>query len=106
MHSVYRHKRNKVNYEIKKPQTNYYNTLFKENARNIKNTWKGINNLIGRGSKTTKITKLETDYNVYTDPNEISNVLNGHFSKIGPSLAIEFQDDSIRFINYITPTDF
>ena len=65
----------------------------------------GINNLIGRGSKTTKVTELETDNNVYTDPNEIDNVLNTHFSKIGPSLASEFQDDSSRFIDYITPTD-
>ena len=54
-------------------KTNYYNTIFKENSRDVKNAWKGINDLIGRGSKTTKVTKLETDDNVYTDPNEISN---------------------------------
>ena len=45
---------------------------------------------------------------MYTpDPNEISNVLhvNTHFSKIEPSLASEFHDNSSRFIDYITPTD-
>ena len=52
--------------KIKIAKTNYYNTLFKENSRNVKNTWKGINNLIGKGPKTTKATKLETDDNVYT----------------------------------------
>ena len=77
----YKHLRNKDNYEIKNAKTNYYNTFFKENSRNVKTTWRGINSLIGKGSNSTKITKLETGDNVYTDPIKISNVLNTHFSE-------------------------
>ena len=34
----YKHRKNKVNYEIKNAKLNYYNAFFKDNRRNIKNT--------------------------------------------------------------------
>ena len=51
-----------------------------DNRRNIKNTWKGINRLIGNEPKFNKITQLDTGETVNTDPIEISNILNTHFS--------------------------
>ena len=75
----YKHLKNKVNYEIKNAKINYYNAFFKENCSNIKNTWRGINRLIGNESKSTKITQLETEDTITTDPIEISNMLNTHF---------------------------
>ena len=71
--------KNQVNYEIKNAQMNYYNAFFKDNRRNIKNTWKGINRLIGNESKFNKITQLDAGDTVNTDPIEISNILNTHF---------------------------
>ena len=64
----YKRIKNKVNYEIKNAKTNYYNPFFKENCRNIKNTWKGINRLIGNESKSIKITQLKTEDTINTDP--------------------------------------
>ena len=84
---------------------NYYNAFFKDNRRNIKNTWKGINRLIGNEPKFNKITQLDTGDTVNTDPIEISNILNTHFSKIGPSLASEIKDTSSNFTDYITPAE-
>ena len=72
--------KNKVNYEIKNARMSYYNAFFKDNCRNIKNTWKGINRLIGNEPKFNKITQLGTGDTVNTDPIEISNTLNTHFS--------------------------
>ena len=40
---------------------------------------------------------------ITTDPIEISNLLNTHFSRIGPSLASQIQDTSIKYTDYITP---
>ena len=71
----YKHMKNKVNYEIKNAKMNYYNAFFKDNRRNIKNTWKGINRLIGNEPKFNKITQLDTGDTVNTDPIEISNIL-------------------------------
>ena len=45
-----------------------------------KNTWKGINRLIGNEPKFNKITQLDTGDTVSTDPIEISNILNTHIS--------------------------
>ena len=97
--------KNKVNYEIKNAKLNYYNAFFKENCRNIKNTWRGINRLIGNESKSTKITQLETEDTISTDPIAISNILNTHFSQIGPFLASEIQDTSSKYTDYITRTE-
>ena len=84
---------------------NYYNAFFKHYRKNIKNTWKGINRLIGNESKFNKITQLDTGDSLSTDPIEISNILNTHFSKIGPSLASEIQNTSNNFTDYITLTE-
>ena len=84
---------------------NYYNAFFKDNRRNIKNTWKGINRLIGNEPKFNKITQLDTGDTVNTDPIEISNILNTHFSKIGPSLASQIKETSSNFTDYVTPAE-
>ena len=102
---TYKHLKNKVNYEIKNAKKNYCNAFFKENYRNKKNTCRGINRLIGNESKSFKITQLETEDTVTTDPIEISNILNTHFSHIGPSLASQIQDTSSKYTDYITPTE-
>ena len=84
---------------------NYYNAFFKDNRRNINNTWKGINRPVGNESKFNKITQLDTGDSVSTAAMEISTVLNTHFSKIGPSLASEIQNRSSNFIDYVTPAE-
>ena len=84
---------------------NYYNVFFKDNRRNIKNTWKGINRLIGNESKFNKITQLDTGDTVSTYPIETSNILNTHFSKLGPSLAYEIKSSSSNFTDYVTPVE-
>ena len=72
----YKHMKNKVNYEIKNAKMNYCNAFFKDNRRNIKNTWKGINRLIGNERKCSKITQLDTGDTVNTDSIEISIIKN------------------------------
>ena len=58
--------------------------------------------VIGNESKFNKITELDTADSLSTDPIEISNILNTHFSKIGPSSASEIQNTSSNFTDYIT----
>ena len=52
-----------------------------------------------------KITQLDTGDTVNNDPIEVSNILNTHFSKIGPSFASEIKDTSSNFTDYITPAE-
>ena len=44
--------------------------------------------VIGNESKFNKVTELDTADSLSTDPIEISNILNTHFSKIGPFLSL------------------
>ena len=60
---------------------------------------------MGNESKFNKITELDTVESVSTDPIKISNILNTHFSKIGPSLASEIQNTSSNFTDYITAAE-
>ena len=58
-------------YELKNGKINYYNAFFKESCTIIK-----IDRLIdiGNESKSTKITRLETEDTITTDPIEIINI--------------------------------
>ena len=51
----------------------------------------------------TKINALKIGDVSYSSPREISDVLNNHFSNVGPSLASEIPPVSIDFSDYINP---
>ena len=54
--------------------------------------------MIGNESKSTKITQLETEDTITTDPIEISNLLDTHSSRIGPSLASQIHPVNMLII--------
>lgn len=97
----YKYMKNKVNYEIKNVKMNYYNVFFKDNCRNIKNIWKGINRLIGNEFKFNKIIQLDIGDIVNIDFIEISNIFNIYFFKIGFFLVFEIKDIFSNFIDFI-----
>ena len=87
----YKALRNKVNSAIKKPKASYFNLFFKDNCRNIKNTWKGINSILGKTPQPTKIDSLKIGDTTHTSANEISDALNQHFCSVGLILANEMR---------------
>ena len=95
--------RNKVNIAIKKAKVEYYNSFFKNNQGNIKNTWKGINTIFGKIPQSTRIHSLKIGDTIYTTPDEISNRLNHHFCSVGPILANEIPPTDSKFTDYILP---
>ena len=62
-HNTYKAKRNLVTSRLRKAKKDYYNTFFEENKNNVKETWKGIMNLINVLKKSTtnfdEILKME-----------------------------------------------
>ena len=95
----YKSARDNVNISIKKAKAEYYELYFEENMGDMRKTWKGINMIMGRSSRTTEISNIIVDDSFYTNPNDISNALNAHFTKIGPALAI-----SIPCLLYTSPS--
>ena len=74
---------------MKTKRKSYFRQKLKENCRNIKETWKDLNTDIGRKSKTTTINSLHVNSNTFTDPKDIAQKLNHHFSAIEDKIATE-----------------
>ena len=100
----YKRVRNQVNESIRLAKASYYNTYFKNNRVNIKNTWKGVYLIMGKNSQSTRINRLKIWDIDYTSPNEISIELNNHFSQVGPTLANEIPVTTSKFSDYLNPT--
>ena len=98
----YKSARNNVNISIKKAKAEYYDRYFEENMGDMRKTWKGINMIMGRSSRTTEISNIIVDDSCCTDPNDISNTLNAHFAKIGPTLANSIPETGNSFEDFIT----
>ena len=61
---IYKTKRNLVTSQLRKAKQAFYNAFFEENKNNIKETWKGIRNLINVSKKaTTNIDKIVGNWN-------------------------------------------
>ena len=83
----YRRLKNRVNHSIKASKKNYYHSYFEDNVGKAKATWNGINTLLSRKKNFTPASKLIIGDTVITDPQELSNAFNRHFTDIGPNLA-------------------
>ena len=57
----YKHVRNKVNALNRKLKIEYYTKLINENLGNTKQTWKIVNEIVNKTSKTTKIESIEIE---------------------------------------------
>ena len=102
----YKSARNNVNISIKKAKAEYCERYFGENMGDMRKTWKGIDMIMGRSSRSTEISNIIVDDSCYTDPNDISNALNAHFTKlkIGPSLANSIPETGNCFEDFINPS--
>ena len=66
--------RNKVNIDKTKAKKSYYNQKFQNSKNDIKETWRTINNALGKNSKTTSIQQLEIDKIKITEPKTICDI--------------------------------
>ena len=83
----------------------YYNNYFKDNSHNIRNTWRGINSMLGNQSKTITISEIEFNSLTYKSPRDISGIFSKHFAEIGSTLAAEISDTPIKCTDYIKPAE-
>ena len=65
---------------------NFFHNYFEDNLSNIKKTWEGINNLLGRKRKAikhiTSLKRLGSDQISY-DSSDLPDIMNEYFSSIG-----------------------
>ncbi|CAH3158203.1 unnamed protein product, partial [Porites lobata] len=73
--------RNRINNEIKMAKANYYKSEVEQNVGNPKEIWRTINEL------------------TY----QMSEILNDHFTSVGPNLASTLPSGNTSFDSYIKP---
>ena len=94
----YKFYRNKIISLTRLSKANYYQSFFYLNIRNVRQTWKGINELIGSCKKKNKRNPI---YFIRSNPNEvptsdlreISDILNRYFTTVGRKLASKNSSD-------------
>ena len=67
--------------------------------------WKNVNQLRGKGSKTTTISSLEVEGETVSTYSEIpvAETVNTYFVNVGPSLSQDLASGDTDFANYVTP---
>ena len=100
----YRKERNRINNEIKMANANYYKSEVELNVGNPKEIWRTINELTYRKcTSKSSISELKSGDNSLTKPAEICDVLNDHFTSVGPTLASTLPSGNASFDSCIKP---
>ena len=82
----------------------YYKSYFSENISNMKKTWKGIRELMGRQKKSNKsVNALRTDRfsPLIHEPSKLANIMNSHFASCGHRLAAKLPHSEKHFSDFL-----
>ena len=93
--------RNQVNFEIKQAKVSFYRDALDSN------TWRIINQLRSKTSKCSSVKEIVHNGTSITNPDELSNAFNDHFSSIGPRLANKTHHNvaSLSHLHYLSNTN-
>ena len=85
--TAYKHMRCKANNLNQSLKTQYFTNKLRSCEGNIKETWKTMNQVINKRSKTTNINALQEGDETITDNKSIADTMNSFFCNVGKSLA-------------------
>ena len=97
--------RNKANNSVKKTKRKYFSENLDANKSDPRKTWRLVNELQSRQSKSTKVSQVKTGNQVFTSPRDISEAFNNHFTNISQSLAQEIPSSEIDPLADVNPVD-
>ena len=86
-HNAYKKAGKKINKMIKISKQKYFQNHIDGNRGNPKKMWDGINQFLGKGSKTTHITSLNVGNSNVTNKTNIAESMNEYFTSKRPDLA-------------------
>ena len=91
---------------IKNSKQKYFQNHIDDNRGNPKRIWDGINQFLGKGSKTTHITSLDVIGNSnVTNKTNIAESMNEYFTSIGPDLAAKVPVIDIEPESYVDSSE-
>ena len=90
---------------LKSAKKKYIEIQLSSALNNIKETWKVLNNLLGRGRQKNNIQSLISGNKLITNPSEIADAFNKHFASVGEKLdaAIPAVENNVKDF-YSEPT--
>jgi len=98
--------KNKLNTLIRKSKRKHFFTKFQNAKNNMRQTWKEINSIIGKGNTQQSQTKFKNECgNIFTQPEDISNQFNNFFVNIGPNLASNITNTGKNYFDYLKDTN-
>ena len=84
-----------VTRNINEAKRSYYHETFKHFQNDIKNTWKTINDTLGRHKKESKMPNSMVYKNdTISDPIEIANAFNDYFINVGTNITLSNNDSN------------
>ena len=93
---------NLLNKLIMCAKKDYYHTEFMKYKRDVKNTWRTINNLLCRKNrKSNDPVHLKVFSKDITNKKEIAEEFNNYFTSIGPRLSNSIPNTSISHLGYL-----
>ena len=103
----YKQFRNRANNEIKRAKRLYFTNNLELHKRDMKKTWKLINDLNSRHCRTTSyIKEIKIDDQIVTSPNQMAETFNTYFSNVGSNLSDEIPSSvDSNPEDYLDPTD-
>ena len=87
---------------IRKSKQNYFNKYLSDNIKTLRETWKGIKNIIQMKNNTDSLPTciLNNGFSI-TDPTQIANSFNNYFSSIGETLQSKIYSSHTHFLKYL-----
>ena len=101
---AYKRCKNKLNNLIKETKNEYFRNKL-SNAKNSKESWQTINELLNKKPKTTEVKELDINGQLITDDDEIADAFNQYFSTIGSTLSDKIIGNGIDPMRFVTPIE-
>ena len=90
---------------VKKAKREYFSENLDAKKSDPRKTWRLINELQSRQSKSTKVSQVKSGNQVFTSPGDMAEAFKNHFTNIGQSLAQEIPSseiDPLAYVNLLT----
>jgi hypothetical protein len=86
---------------IKNTKASYFQEVISNSKNNSKEMWRNINQLIGKTSKTTNVTSVKSNDQIFTNKDDIAETFNDYFSKIVTELSNRIPPSNKGFEEYL-----
>ena len=87
---------------IRAAKKNYYSDLLDQHKRNLKQTWKVLNDLLGNNRRKHLPDSFDINGKCTSDPQVIADGLNNYFINIGPNLSNDIPITQANFRDFLS----